>query len=103
MGGPAGFDIRIPIGALFTACGTLLAAYGAMTASDRALYARALAIDIDLWWGLAMLAFGITMLSLGYRATRSHHTQGAHPTTGSPDGRATEAREHSSGLEHEDP
>jgi hypothetical protein len=61
-------DIRIPIGLLFAILGALLAAYG--LASDQALYRRSLGININLWWGLAMLAFGILMIVLGRRKSR---------------------------------
>jgi hypothetical protein len=31
------------------------------------VYARSLGIDANLWWGLALLAFGIVMLAFGRR------------------------------------
>ena len=58
-------DIRLPIGLLFTALGLLLAAYG--LASDKAIYARSLDVNVNLWWGLAMLAFGAVMMAFGLR------------------------------------
>ena len=61
-------DIRIPIGALFAVLGTLLAGYG--LAGGPALAQRSLGLDIDLWWGLVMLAFGALMLWLAWRAGR---------------------------------
>ena len=61
-------DIRIPIGALFAVLGMLLAGYG--LAGGPALAQRSLGIDIDLWWGLVMLAFGALMLWLAWRAGR---------------------------------
>jgi hypothetical protein len=61
-----GFDIRLPIGALFSFLGILLASYGAL--SDRAMYARSLGININLGWGLVLLAFGASMLALWRRA-----------------------------------
>ena len=62
-------DIRIPIGLLFVIVGGLLVAYGLI--SDRALYRRSLGININLWWGLAMLAFGAFMIFLGRRPSRA--------------------------------
>jgi len=62
-------DIRIPIGLLFVIVGGLLVAYGLI--SDRALYRRSLDININLWWGLAMLAFGALMIFLGRRSARA--------------------------------
>ena len=58
-------DIRTPIGLLFAVLGGLLAAYGLM--ADRAIYQRSLGININLWWGLVMLAFGVVMIALGRR------------------------------------
>jgi hypothetical protein len=42
--------------------------------SDPAIYQRSLGIDVNLWWGLVLLAFGALMLWLGWRAAagRSH-------------------------------
>jgi len=53
-------DLRIPIGLLFSLLGVLLAGYGLV--SDRALYRASLGININLWWGLALLVFGVVML-----------------------------------------
>ncbi|MFL5508943.1 MAG: hypothetical protein ACJ79J_05045 [Gemmatimonadaceae bacterium] len=61
------FDIRIPIGALFTLLGVVLVAYGIATRSDPQLYARSENIVINLWWGLIMVAFGAVMLYFGTR------------------------------------
>jgi len=58
-------DIRLPIGLLFSICGILLVLFGAL--GNRQLYERSLDININLWWGLAMLVFGIVMLALGWR------------------------------------
>jgi len=60
-----GLDIRLPLGLLFGIFGVLLTAYGAV--SDDAIYARSLGINVNLWWGLVMLAFGASMLALGWR------------------------------------
>ncbi len=56
-----GLDIRIPIGGMFTILGLLLAIYGVATA-DSEMYAHSLGINVNLWWGLVMLAFGLFML-----------------------------------------
>ena len=55
-------DIRLPIGALFTLLGVFLAGFGAT--GDRAIYQRSLGINVNLGWGLVLLAFGLTMLAL---------------------------------------
>lgn len=63
-----GLDIRLPIGGLFTLLGLLLAGYGLTSNPD--LYQHSLGINVNLRWGLVMLAFGIVMILLGRRGTR---------------------------------
>ena len=53
-------DVRTPAGWLFLVLGALLAAYG--TVSDSAVYQRSLGINVNLAWGLALIAFGAAML-----------------------------------------
>jgi hypothetical protein len=62
MSGSVGLDVRVPIGGLFTALGLLLTGYGLATAGDPSHYARSLSVNINLWWGLVMLVFGVTLL-----------------------------------------
>ncbi len=61
-------DIRLPIGLMFTTFGALLTVFGAL--SDKAIYKRSLDININLWWGVALLVFGGLMLILALRAGR---------------------------------
>lgn len=61
-------DVRIPIGGMFTIFGVVLIVYGLV--SDPAIYQRSLGINVNLWWGLVLLGFGLVMLALAYRATR---------------------------------
>jgi multisubunit Na+/H+ antiporter MnhG subunit len=67
-----GLDIRIPLGMMFTILGCLLAGFGFF--SDPAIYQRSLGIDVNLWWGLALLLFGTVMLFFGWRGAgrRAH-------------------------------
>jgi len=60
-----GLDIRLPIGGLFSILGVLLAGYGLV--SDRGIYERSLGINVNLWWGVALLVFGVVMVGLGRR------------------------------------
>ncbi len=62
-----GLDIRLPIGLMFSLLGALLAAYGFATRTDAALYARSLGLDVDLAWGLVLLAFGLPMLAFALK------------------------------------
>ena len=55
-----GFDIRIPIGYLFTIFGAMLVLFGLLTANAE-MYKRSLGININLWWGAALLIFGLLM------------------------------------------
>jgi len=59
-----GVDIRLPIGGMFAFLGLLLILYGLLTNGDP-MYSRSLHLNANLWWGLAMLAFGAIMLYLG--------------------------------------
>jgi hypothetical protein len=59
-----GFDIRLPIGLMFSVFGLLVGGYGIATRGDQMYVLHSLGIDINLWWGIAMLIFGATMLLL---------------------------------------
>jgi len=61
-------DVRLPIGLMFTIIGVALTGFGLV--SDRAIYERSLGINVNLWWGLVLLAFGVAMLTLATRAER---------------------------------
>jgi hypothetical protein len=60
-------DARIAVGMFFALTGTILAAFGLSTRDHVDMYAKSLGIDANLWWGLALLAFGIVMLAFGRR------------------------------------
>ncbi len=60
-----GLDIRTPIGAMFSLLGAVLVAYGLLTAGDAEIYRHSLGLNLNLWWGLVLLAFGLVMLWLG--------------------------------------
>jgi len=63
------FDLRLPIGILFSLFGVLLVGYGLVTPAE--MYAKSLDINMNLRWGLVLLAFGGTMLTLALRARRA--------------------------------
>jgi len=63
-------DIRLPIGLMFTLLGAILSIYGVITASDKAAQERSLGININLWWGLFILTFGLFMLLLARLAKK---------------------------------
>jgi hypothetical protein len=96
MSGVSGLDVRFPIGGLFSVLGLLLGGYGLATAGDSALYAQSLSVNVNLWWGLVMLVFGLLLL---WGASRARGLASAHPAAQTPEGRATEILEHERGLE----
>ena len=61
------FDLRLPLGWLFAVVGLLLVVAGlrASPAAD----ARSLGININLIWGVAMIAFALFCLWLARRAS----------------------------------
>lgn len=63
-------DLRIPMGLMFTFTGLILGVFGLATNSDQALYAKSLGINANLWWGLVLLTFGLTMFLLGRRGQK---------------------------------
>jgi len=86
-------DIRMPIGALFTLLGLMLVGWGLV--ADEALNERSLGYNVNLWWGLVVLAFGAWMLWLSRRGMPTQRL-----AADDPEGRETEAREKRMGLEH---
>ena len=66
-----GIDLRLPIGVMFSIFGLLLIGYGLAT-RESAMYARhSLGINVNFWWGLAMLLFGAVMLALARHARKA--------------------------------
>ena len=63
-----GLDIRLPIGIIFTVYGAILIVYGLV--ADPAIFVNSLGVNIDVWWGVAMLVFGLLMGVLAFRASR---------------------------------
>lgn len=73
-------DLRLPIGLMFTIFGAILVGHGLLTSGD-AIYGRSLGINVNLWWGLVLLAFGLVMLALarGGRRRAPPSSEGAAP------------------------
>jgi hypothetical protein len=61
-------DLRTPLGLLFALLGLLLAGYGLV--SDPSIYAASQGVNVNLWWGLAMSAFGVGMFGAALRRMR---------------------------------
>ena len=71
-----GLDIRLPIGSMFTFVGLLLGIYGAV----RPQSSESVGININLSWGVVLFVFGIIMILLGRRGTRTLKTTSPDPT-----------------------
>lgn len=63
------FDLRLPLGLMFTLFGAMLTLYGLF--GDKAIYQKSLGININLGWGLVMLVFGLLMLFAALRARKN--------------------------------
>jgi len=63
-----GLDIRLPIGIIFTVYGGILIIYGLVV--DPAIFVNSAGVNIDVWWGGAMLVFGLVMGILAFRTWR---------------------------------
>lgn len=59
-----GFDIRMPIGVLFSLFGILLIGYGGATQGSAMYAEHSFGVNMNVWWGGALLAFGLAMLAL---------------------------------------
>jgi len=54
---------------MFTLVGAILTAFGLATRGS-AIYAKSLGINANFWWGLVLLAFGLTMFLMGRRSQK---------------------------------
>ena len=62
-------DIRFPLGLMFAMMGALLAGFGVDDRRRaRCTAQHSLGVNVNLWSGLGMLAFGLTVLWLARRA-----------------------------------
>jgi putative Mn2+ efflux pump MntP len=60
------FDLRLPIGIMFSVFGLILTIFGAI--SDKKIYEEhSLGININLIWGIVLLVFGLFMLFLALK------------------------------------
>jgi membrane protein implicated in regulation of membrane protease activity len=85
-------DIRLPIGLMFTVLGALLTLFGLF--AHQTATGAAQTNNVNLWWGIVMLVFGVVMFVLGRRGTAT-----ARLAEESPEGKRIEALEHETSLE----
>lgn len=88
-----GLDIRLPIGLLFLALGAILTGVGLF--ANHEIYARSDNINVNLYWGLLLLVFGLVMGFFGQRATAALRTRLALE-----EGRRMHGAEDYHGVEH---
>jgi tellurite resistance protein TehA-like permease len=79
MSSSGGMDIRAPIGGLFTLLGVMLVGYGLLAPESTGAATLSAGTNVNLWWGLALLAFGLFMLLLARRAMKHPVPPHAHP------------------------
>ena len=60
------FDLRLPIGFLFSIFGAILVIYGFITPAES--YRQSLGINVNLYWGVVLCGFGGVMLGFALRA-----------------------------------
>ncbi len=63
-----GFDIRLPIGLMFSVFGLLVGGYLSATQGNEMYVRHSLGLNVNLWWGIAMLIFGAGMLLLARKS-----------------------------------
>ena len=66
-------DLRYPMGMMFALVGAILAVYGVITNSSgmevKGIYQlHSLGVNVNLYWGLVLLAFGLVMLGMAHWA-----------------------------------
>jgi uncharacterized membrane protein HdeD (DUF308 family) len=62
-------DLRVPSGWFFTLLGVILLGMGVFAPDTRAALTDA---NVNLYSGIAMLVFGLFLLAMAFRASRSH-------------------------------
>lgn len=77
MSSVTAFDIRYPIGGLFVVLAGLLIPYGVFV-QPALPYGD---VNIDFWWGLCMLGFGVALLALARAADRRHQAPASVPSS----------------------
>jgi hypothetical protein len=74
------FDLRLPIGIMFSVFGIILVIFGFATGKSTIYDEHSLGININLIWGAILLVFGAFMLLLTWRSSKDS----AKPKTPAP-------------------
>ncbi len=64
------FDLRLPIGILFTLFGLILTGFGVFTKGSE-IYQKSLGHNINISWGIVLLVFGAVMLLFALRGRKA--------------------------------
>lgn len=64
------FDLRLPIGILFSLFGLILTGFGLVTRGSE-IYKKSLGQNINIEWGIVLLVFGGLMLFFALRARKA--------------------------------
>jgi hypothetical protein len=64
------FDLRLPIGIMFSLFGAIIAIFGLATNGSDIYKTHSLGININLVWGIVLLVFGLFMLFLALRGRK---------------------------------
>ena len=67
-------DVRLPIGLMFSLFGVILAVLGLVKGSEQSQ--RLFGLNLDLAWGLVILAFGLVMLVFALRGRKKNDGNG---------------------------
>ena len=63
-------DLRLPIGIIFTIYGFILMGYGIFTRAS-SIYGKSLGINVNIYWGIILLIFGLVMYYFAKRGKKS--------------------------------
>jgi hypothetical protein len=63
------FDLRLPIGIMFSVFGAMLTIFGLSTRGSE-IYSHSLGVNINLRWGAVLLVFGVFMLFLARKGIK---------------------------------
>jgi len=69
------FDLRFPIGGMFSLFGAILIIFGLATNGSEIYETHSLGKNINLIWGVVLLAFGAFMLILAIRGAKKKPPQ----------------------------
>ena len=73
-------DLRIPMGLMFLMVGAIMSLFGFFTRGS-VIYERSVGMNINLIWGVVMLAFGLMMFLLGRASDKRAAAQPIEGTT----------------------